>query len=71
MLKTGTKSLAVGKMQMQLRRLDIYAGSIDAVFGINTETAVRRFQSDYGLQVDGIAGPVTISRVEAATKNAW
>ena len=71
MLKTGNKSLAVGKMQMQLRRLDIYAGSIDAVFGINTETAVRRFQSDYGLQVDGIAGPVTLSRLEEATKNAW
>jgi len=71
MLKTGNKSLSVGKIQMQLRRLDIYAGSIDAVFGINTETAVRRFQTGYGLQVDGIAGPVTISRLEAATKNAW
>jgi hypothetical protein len=36
-------------------------GSIDGVFGQKTETAVREFQAEYKLVVDGIAGPHTIT----------
>lgn len=32
---------------------------VDGIFGPNTETAVRNYQSDLGLVVDGIVGPVT------------
>jgi Putative peptidoglycan binding domain len=37
----------------------------DGVFGDATEGAVRRFQADQGLEVDGIAGPVTNQRLQA------
>ena len=33
--------------------------TVSGVFGISTEKAVRQFQSDHGLAVDGIAGPLT------------
>jgi outer membrane protein OmpA-like peptidoglycan-associated protein len=36
-----------------------YAGSVDGKFGPLTDRAIRRFQTDNGLKVDGIAGPNT------------
>lgn len=37
--------------------------AIDGLFGPGTEGAVRNFQKAYGLQVDGIVGPITWSRL--------
>lgn len=36
---------------------------IDGCFGPNTERAVKEFQTKYGLEVDGIAGPKTINAI--------
>lgn len=36
---------------------------VDGVFGVVTERAVRRFQGNQGIGVDGIVGPVTWSRL--------
>jgi N-acetylmuramoyl-L-alanine amidase len=71
MLRTGQKSLQVGKLQLQLRRTGYYTGLIDAVFGNATERAVLAFQSAFGLVADGIAGPMTNSVLDTQTKNAW
>lgn len=37
--------------------------TISGVFGVSTEKAVRQYQSDNGLAVDGIAGPLTFGKL--------
>ncbi|ELP92317.1 hypothetical protein EIN_122280 [Entamoeba invadens IP1] len=39
----------------------------DGFDGTQTIAAIKQFQSDYGLQVDGIAGPQTIAKLEELT----
>lgn len=43
---------------------DSYYSAVDGVFGEKTENAVRRFQSDSGLTVDGKAGPATFKALQ-------
>ena len=45
---------------LRARRFDLVA---DGIFGPVTEQAVRRFQGNQGITVDGIVGPVTWSRL--------
>jgi peptidoglycan hydrolase-like protein with peptidoglycan-binding domain len=49
----------VAGLQVALRAWGLYAGPIDAVPGPATRAAVRAFQQQEGLRVDGIAGPQT------------
>lgn len=50
-----------------LQRLDgtgvYYTAALDGAFGTNTDTAIRDFQQDQELEVDGVAGPVTRRRM--------
>jgi peptidoglycan hydrolase-like protein with peptidoglycan-binding domain len=57
-LERGTR-LAQAKTLQYLLRAHGYAVSPDGVFGQATETAVRAFQADHRLAVDGAAGPAT------------
>ncbi|MDQ3886364.1 MAG: N-acetylmuramoyl-L-alanine amidase [Actinomycetota bacterium] len=50
----------VTALQERLLQLGYDAGRADGVFGPQTEHALRNFQRDYGLQVDGLCGPVTL-----------
>ena len=47
------------ELQARLQYLGIYHGQIDGKFGYGTYNAVRQFQEQYGLNVDGIAGQDT------------
>jgi peptidoglycan hydrolase-like protein with peptidoglycan-binding domain len=64
-LKNGSMGPAVAWLQRVLAGADIvidftpYAGSIDGVFGPETETAVRALQTWAGLVADGIVGDNT------------
>ncbi len=49
----------VAGLQVALRAWGLYAGPIDAVPGPATRAAVRAFQQQKGIRVDGIAGPTT------------
>ena len=47
-------------LQERLLELGYDAYRADGIFGLQTETALRSFQRDYGLRVDGICGPATV-----------
>ncbi len=59
--KNGSKGEEVRKIQTKLKNWGYYSGSIDGVFGWQTENAVKSFQRKNGLQVDGIAGTATLN----------
>lgn len=52
----------VVQVQQLLQNLgyDLGASGVDGVTGSDTKRAVREFQKDHGLPVDGIAGPQTL-----------
>lgn len=45
--------------QSILSKLGYYDGKVDGVYGEKTENAVKVFQRNFGLRVDGIIGPLT------------
>jgi peptidoglycan hydrolase-like protein with peptidoglycan-binding domain len=49
----------VAALQVALRGVGLYGGTIDGVKGPGTASAVSRFQRAHGLVSDGIAGPAT------------
>lgn len=52
----------VTKLQEDLVKVGINV-TVDGDFGPKTDAAVRRFQSEYGLDVDGIAGQMTLAKL--------
>ncbi len=46
-------------LQKDLKDLNYYSGKLDAIFGPQTEAAVKNLQEDAGLKVDGIVGAKT------------
>ncbi|MBQ7184816.1 MAG: peptidoglycan-binding protein [Clostridia bacterium] len=65
-LKKGSTGAAVKQLQEDLKTLGYDPGTVDGVYGTATVKAVRQFQSDNGLTVDGIAGMATQAAVEVA-----
>lgn len=53
----------VRDLQDRLNRLGFDAGRTDGIFGADTASALREFQLNAGLPVDGIAGPHTVEAV--------
>ena len=47
------------ELQARLQYIGYYEGQIDADFGWGTYWALRNFQQDYGLEIDGLAGHTT------------
>ena len=58
-LQVGSQNGDVWDLQYRLQILGYYKGDLDGRFGGKTYEAVRQFQRDYGLAVDGVAGPRT------------
>ena len=59
-IETGTLSENKA-VQSRLKDLGYYDGPIDGYLGGNTVPAIKAFQKDYGLAVDGIVGKATLS----------
>lgn len=60
-LKFGSRGNEVVRLQKELKNKGYNAGSIDGIYGKQTENAVINFQRDHGLAIDGIAGKQTFS----------
>ena len=57
-------------LQERLLELGYDAGRPNGVFGAQTEAALRNFQRDYGLSVDGICGPETLRALRQLSPRA-
>ncbi len=60
-LRQGDRGAYVRLLQSLLESALVPVGGIDGIFGQKTETAVRQFQENNNLTVDGIVGPNTWS----------
>lgn len=62
-LKMGDRGTKVKTLQQKLTSLGYSTKGTDGIFGYNTEQAVRKFQRDHHLTVDGVVGPTTIRAI--------
>lgn len=66
-LREGDSGSAVLELQTMLKSLGYYYGSLTGSFGSLTKTAVRKFQDDNNLTVDGVAGLKTLNLLRSKT----
>lgn len=62
MLRMGSKGKSVRELQQLLVRAG-FAVKVDSDFGPSTRDAVRGFQAMIGVEVDGVAGPQTMAKL--------
>ncbi|MCC5642604.1 peptidoglycan-binding protein [Nostoc sp. CHAB 5824] len=65
LLQRGSTGTDVEHLQGELSQLGYQVG-VDGIFGETTENAVKKFQQDNNLTVDGIVGPQTGRQLGAA-----
>lgn len=58
--RIGSRGNEVSLIQQRLNDLGYNAGNTDGVYNTSTSDAVKAFQADHGLTIDGVAGPVTL-----------
>ncbi|WP_274361401.1 spore cortex-lytic enzyme [Paenibacillus thermotolerans] len=68
-LKYGAVGQDVRELQGRLKFLGMYGGAVDGDFGYRTLTAVKRFQGEFGMTVDGVVGAKTKLKLYNATKH--
>lgn len=64
-LKRGTSGTDVEELQKILNSFGFYSEKIDGSFGPVTEDAVKQFQKNYNLEIDGLVGPQTIEKMNS------
>ena len=65
-IREGSSGSAVRNVQTKLKAMGIYTGEITGNAGEKTIAAIKKFQQKHGLTADGVAGPQTIARIDAA-----
>lgn len=56
------------ELQARLKYIGFYKGKVDGVFGWGTYWAVRNFQQEFGITVDGLVGSEMKAKLNKATK---
>ena len=69
LIKQGSKGDIVNYLQYKLLSRLYDPGTIDGIFGKNTFNAVKNFQKDNNLVVDGIVGPKTWAKLKPIVNN--
>jgi peptidoglycan hydrolase-like protein with peptidoglycan-binding domain len=64
-IRRGSTGNPVRRAQKRLTLGGYDTKGVDGIFGADTEAAVRRFQRDRALTVDGIVGPRTWAEIDA------
>lgn len=59
------------QVQQKLKDLGYYNGDIDGIFGSQTIKAIKNFQRDYGLTVDGIVGTRTLNALGLGANGSY
>jgi peptidoglycan hydrolase-like protein with peptidoglycan-binding domain len=73
-LQPGAYGPQVRELQRELRQRGYNPGPIDGVYGAQTARAVRQFQREEGLRIDGVAGTETLTALglfSPAEKNRY
>ena len=65
-IRENSSGTTVSKVQTELKALGYYYGQITGNAGPKTVAAIKSFQGKNGLTADGIAGPQTIAKIDAA-----
>lgn len=58
----------VTRLQKFLNWYGNYGLAVDGIFGVKTDTAVRRFQKSVGITVDGVFGKQSLKKAKAVKK---
>lgn len=58
--KLGSRGDEVRRIQTKLKSLGFFTGTVDGIYGVKTQRAVRQFQKSVGITADGIAGQKTL-----------
>lgn len=56
------------ELQARLQYIGFYNGKIDGVFGWGTYWALRNFQYEFGMEIDGLAGQTTKNKLAQVTE---
>lgn len=67
-LEQGIRSEHVVQLQEQLSELGYFDAGITGYYGSITKSAVRDFQQAQGLSADGVAGPITLEKLNKKVK---
>lgn len=68
--KIGSRGEEVRRIQQKLKDLGYTVGSVDGIFGLQTQKAVLDFQRNNGLDADGIVGRLTLEALGISTVSA-
>jgi len=67
-IQQGASGDDVIELQARLQYIGYYNGNIDGVFSWSTYWALRNFQYEFGLEVDGLAGETTKNQLTEVTE---
>ncbi|MBQ7128792.1 MAG: spore cortex-lytic enzyme [Clostridia bacterium] len=61
--KIGSQGAEVREIQSRLKKWKYYNGKIDGIYGTQTKNAVKKFQKNNNLTVDGVCGKKTLAKM--------